>query len=164
MKYFVFFIILSLFIVSCGDVEQSGMNHPQENASGKVKKQAIETKSLKIAGLTWHSDIDATFMTAKKEKKDVIVMVGEPDCRYCTKMKKRTLSNPKVAALLKKYALVYIRRSDEKSVKFLPNFDGNAHGNIPSFFFMKADKTLEETIVGYYKVDTFVDMLQLLEE
>ena len=164
MKYFVFFMSISLFMLGCGDGKESDMNLPKENAEGKVKKEAIKTKSIQIAGLTWHSDIDATFMSAQKENKDVIVMVGEPDCRYCTKMKKRTLSNPKVAALLKKYALVYIRRSDEKSIKFLPNFDGNAHGNIPSFFFMKADRTLEETIVGYYKVDTFMDMLQLLEE
>lgn len=137
------FLYLSILLLS-------GCSKNEERSKG------VDT----IAGLSWHLDMQRGFSLAKKEGKDVIVMVGEDSCRWCKKMKERTLTDTRIQEKMKKYVLVSIKRSDKDSVKQIAEFDGN----IPSFFFMHANKELIEPVVGYFKADDFLSYIQEVEE
>lgn len=110
--------------------------------------------------LQWHTDIELTFQNASKTNTDVIVMVGEDYCKWCQKMSESTLEDPRIKDILSKYALVYIKRSDKKSISYVPPFDGN----IPSFFFMNKNKDIYESIVGYFTADDFLEYIKDIEE
>jgi len=118
-----------------------------------------ENKISSIAGLSWNSDMETSFTLAKKENKNVIVMVGEDSCKWCKKMQERTLTDKGIQDKMQKYVLVYIKRSDKDSLKDIPEFDGN----IPSFFFMHSNKELMEPVVGYFEANDFLSYIEEIE-
>ena len=146
MKYHFFIILSLLFSVY--------------SVSANEEQKKTEDRLSTISGLSWYSDINTAFNIAQQENKNVIVMVGEENCKWCNKMKKRTLTDIRIKDKFQAYILVSIKRSDEVSVKYLPEFDGN----IPSFFFMKSNKELIEPIVGYFAADDFLQYIKEIEE
>lgn len=110
--------------------------------------------------LKWETNFDVAFERAKKEHKFVMVMVEEPTCRWCVKMKKSTLSDPKVGEKLQKYVLLRVKRSDKKSIDRLEGFTSA----IPSFHFMTTNKETIETIIGYFESKDFLDYLIEIEK
>jgi len=115
---------------------------------------------LNSTSLVWHTEIQSALVLAKKEHKNVMVMVGEDTCHWCVKMKKETLAKSCVLKKLQNYALVSVKRSDKNAIKNLEGFDGI----IPSFFFMKANEEPIDSIVGYFKADDFIRYIEELEE
>jgi len=140
---FLFFMVFNLFVLA---------------SSGKHEHKS-DTMTT-ISGLLWHLNIETALQKAKKEKKDILVMVGEDSCRWCKKMKNRTLTDARIQKKLKSYILVSVKRSDKEAIQYLPTFDGN----IPSFFFLKENKEIIESIVGYFKADDFLEYLNEVEE
>lgn len=107
----------------------------------------------------WLEDIDTTFKMAEKEQKTVMVLVEGENCRWCKKMKHRTLSDAKVKEKLKTYITVKVMREDENSVKDLPIIQG-----VPSIFFMTAKKEVIESVVGYFNVEDFLSYISDVEK
>ncbi len=123
----------------------------------------LETKGdavTNIAGLSWYLNMETALQRAKKEKKDMLIMIGEESCRWCKKMKNRTLTDRRIQEKLKSYILVSLKRSDKESIRYFPNFDGN----IPSFFFMRENEEVLDSIVGYFKADDFLGYLNEVDE
>ena len=110
--------------------------------------------------LIWETDMDHAFERAKKEHKNVMIMVEDLRCKWCTKMKKGALSDPNVQDKLQSYILLKVQRSDKKTAKRIKDFTGA----IPSFFFMQADQELFESVVGYFVTEDFLGYLNDLEE
>ena len=132
------------------------MTHESTQTSTQTLPDTVET----LGNLSWHSNVKEAFTLAKKENKNVIIMVGEDNCRWCVKMKKKTLTDARVQEQMQKYVLVSIKRSDKEAVKFVPEFDGN----IPSFFFIDKNKELMESVVGYFNADDFTGYMREIEE
>lgn len=132
------------------------------NAEEKAFNTKIDQKDTItiIAGLPWHSDIDTAYAIAQKENKKVIIMVGEDYCKWCKKMKERTFIDERIKAKLEKYILVSVKRSDKFAIKHVPSFDGN----IPSLFFMAADREMIEAVVGYFVANDLLEYIQEIEE
>ncbi len=150
----VLFLCVSLmFFTGCSQDEETS-----KSVESATQKQVKQTDI--IAGMPWQLDMQKGFSLAQKEGKNVIVMVGEDYCKWCKKMKERTLTDARIQDLMKKYVLISIKRSDKTSIKQIPEFDGN----IPSFFFMKSNKELIEPVVGYFKPDDFLSYIKEIEE
>ena len=126
----------------------------------KMGAQQRPDRLQRIADLSWHSHLETAFTKAKKEHKNVLVMVGEDNCRWCVKMKEGTLIDKRIKKALEKYVLVSIKRSDKEALTYIPQFDGK----IPSFFFMTEDKETIEPVVGYFKADDFLTYINEIEE
>jgi len=107
----------------------------------------------------WQKDITAAFEKAQKENKVVMVMVGGEHCKWCEKMKDRTLSHDSVLKRLEPYIMVKVMREDAESVKDLPAING-----VPTIFFLKADKKVLETVVGYYNIVEFAGFIDSVEK
>jgi len=150
-KLYSFLIVALLGCTACG--ESSENRAIKQDSSRKVHMQ-------NIAGLSWYSHIDNALKSAQKSHKNLIVMVGEESCRWCKKMKERTLTDEKVKEKMSEYILVSVKRSDKAEVAHIPEFDGS----IPSFFFMKDNEEVYDSVIGYFKADDFLRYMNEMEE
>jgi thioredoxin-related protein len=112
-----------------------------------------------IMALDWVKDLDKAVSLAKKENKNIMVMVESEDCRWCKKMKKNTLSDNNVKKRLKDFIVVKVMREDENKMKYLPKVDG-----VPTIFFMKNSKELIEDVIGYFNVEDFISYISDVEK
>ncbi len=109
--------------------------------------------------IVWQKDITTAFEKAQKENKVVMVMVGGEHCKWCEKMKLKTLSEESVSERLEPYIMVKVMREDAEAVKDLPAISG-----VPTIFFLKADKKVLETVVGYYNIVDFAGFIDSVEK
>jgi len=109
--------------------------------------------------IVWQKDISAAFEKAKKEHKLVMVFVEGESCRWCKKMKHRTLSDESVDKRLQDYVAVKIFRENKEDITDLPEIQG-----VPSIFFMTAQKKILESVIGYYNVEDFISYLNDVEK
>ncbi|HIP28716.1 MAG TPA: thioredoxin family protein [Sulfurovum sp.] len=112
-----------------------------------------------IMSLDWVKDIETALTLAKKENKNVMVMVEGENCRWCQKMKHRTLSDENVEKRLKKFVIVKVMREDENAMKHLPAVKG-----VPTVFFMTAEKKVIEEVIGYFDVLDFTSYIGDVEK
>ena len=110
--------------------------------------------------LTWETDMDHAFERAKKEHKNVMIMVEDPRCKWCTKMKKGALSDQNVQEKLQSYILLKVQRSDKDTAKRIADFTGA----IPSFYFMEPNQEVFESVIGYFVTEDFLGYLNEIEE
>ena len=112
-----------------------------------------------LLALDWVKDIDTAVEIAKKEHKNIIVMVEGEHCRWCKKMKGRTLTDDTVEKRLEKFVVVKVMREDGNAMAKLPPVEG-----VPTIFFMKEDKAIIEDIIGYYNVEDFTSYIDDIEK
>ncbi|MEY3090915.1 MAG: hypothetical protein RL113_1231 [Pseudomonadota bacterium] len=122
--------------------------------------QSKESNLSAFEKLTWETDIEKAFSRAKKEKKNVMLLIQDPRCKWCKKMKEETLSDPRVQEKLKAYILLKAERKDQKTVKKIEEFTGA----IPSFYFMQPDREIFESVIGYFQAEDFLQFLVEIEE
>ena len=112
-----------------------------------------------VFSLDWVKDIDTALEIAKKEHKTIMVMVEGEHCRWCKKMKGRTLSDESVEKRLEKFVVVKVMRENGNAMAKLPPVQG-----VPTIFFMKADKAIVEEIIGYFNVEDFTSYINDVEK
>ena len=109
--------------------------------------------------IVWVKDINSAFELAKKEQKTVMVLVEGENCRWCKKMKHRTLADENVQKKLKSYITVKVMREDADATDDLPIIDG-----VPSVFFMTPQKEVIESVIGYFNVEDFLSYISDVEK
>jgi len=109
--------------------------------------------------IVWMKDINSAFKLAQKEQKTVMVLVEGKHCRWCVRMKQRTLGNENVQKKLKSYIAVKVMREDEDAVKDLPIIHG-----VPSIFFLTPKKEVLESVIGYFNVEDFLSYISDVEK
>jgi len=120
---------------------------------------ALWVLSVSIFALEWAKDIDNALATAQQEHKNIMVMVEGEHCRWCKKMKGRTLSDESIEKRLEKYIVVKVMREDGNAMAKLPPVNG-----VPTIFFMQSDKAVLQEVVGYYDVKDFTSYLNSVEK
>ena len=157
----IFFVLLS---VNANAEESSKTEKISPLKSQKHETiQTLQKKDLTLDAfekLIWETDMDLAFQRAKKENKNVMIMVEDTRCKWCKNMKVGALSDPKVQAKLQPYILLKVQRSDKDTSKRITEFTGA----IPSFYFMEPDQELYESVVGYFATEDFLQFLIEIEE
>lgn len=110
--------------------------------------------SSTLFSVEWVKDIDTALALAKKEHKNVMVLVEGENCRWCKKMKYRTLSDESVEKRLEKFVAVKVMREDSSAMSVLPKVKG-----VPTIFFMNENKSVLEEIIGYLDVEDFISYI-----
>ena len=105
----------------------------------------IFLSSLMAAELNWLSEYEEAVEIAKKEKKDIYVLITSSSCRWCRKFENTTLQDERVLKLLKeKYVLVHA----DKDMDTLPeNFNIKS---VPRHYFVTSDEKVIFTFAGYW--------------
>lgn len=111
--------------------------------------------SLVASELNWSNDYKKALQIAKKEKKDIYVLVTSDSCRWCRKFENTTLQDEKVLELLKlKYVLVHADRDRD----FLPkNFNTKS---VPRHYFVTSEEQIIFTFLGYWEELDFKSYLR----
>jgi len=112
-----------------------------------------------LLALEWAKDLDTAIATAQKEHKNIMVMVEGEHCRWCKKMKGRTLSDEGVEKRLEKFVVVKVMREDGNAMAKLPPVDG-----VPTIFFLKENKAVIENVIGYFNVEDFTSYINDVEK
>ena len=115
--------------------------------------------SSTLFSVEWVKDIDTAFALAKKEHKNIMVLVEGENCRWCKKFKHRTLSDEDVEKRLEKFVLVKVMREDPSATAVLPPIEG-----VPTVFFMNENKKVTESILGYRNVRKFTAIIDSVEK
>ena len=108
--------------------------------------------------IPWETNLASAFEKAKQEHKMVLVMAVSQGCRWCEKMKAKTLSDKKVLERLKKYVLVMADRETPEERKQLPPFK-----HVPVIFFMNENKEKLDSLRGYFDKEDFLAYLHEFE-
>jgi len=111
------------------------------------------------ADVVWQKDFSQALELAKKEQKVLMLFVESKSCRWCKKMKSRTLSNEMVIKRLKPYVSVKVMRDNKDVLRDLPAING-----VPTIFFMTVDKRVLEKVVGYFNVEDFLSYIDDVEK
>jgi len=115
--------------------------------------------SSTLFSVEWAKDIETAFTLAKKEHKNIMVLVEGENCRWCKKMKHRTLSDESVEKRLEKFVTVKVMREDPSAMSVLPQIKG-----VPTIFFMNENKAVSEEVVGYFNVEDFISYINTVEK
>lgn len=99
--------------------------------------------------LHWEKDLQTAFSKASETNRPLMVMVESKTCRWCVKMKQRTLEEDTVSSRLQSFVLVKIDR-DEVSSKYVPYAK-----YVPTIYFMTPQKKILESVTGYFGVLDF---------
>ena len=107
--------------------------------------------------LKWEQNIKEAFLKAKDTNKTVMIFVTKESCRWCLKMKKRTLSDKKIRKRLENYILVKVdKNSLDDSLAKVKYF--------PTILFYSPKKRLYQKIVGYYSISDFLSWIDDVEK
>ncbi len=114
---------------------------------------------LSASDIVWQKDLAQALQQARQEHKLVMVMVEGKHCRWCKKMRYRTLSNESVTQKLSSYINVRVDEQDKKAMSMLPSIRG-----VPTIFFLYPDKKVIESVEGYYNVEDFLSFFKEIEQ
>ncbi|EIF50199.1 thioredoxin family protein [Sulfurovum sp. AR] len=112
-----------------------------------------------LFSVEWSKDLETAFATAKKEHKNIMVLVEGENCRWCKKLKHRTLADEAVEKRLEKFVTVKVMREDAFSMSELPEVKG-----VPTIFFMNEDKVISDEILGYVDVEDMIYYINDIEK
>jgi len=110
------------------------------------------------AEVVWQKNFSQSLELAKKDQKVLMLFVESKSCRWCKKMKNRTLSDERVIKRLKPYVSLKVMRDDIDVMRELPSIHG-----VPTIFFMTANKKILETVVGYFNIEDFLSYIDDVE-
>ncbi len=104
--------------------------------------------------LEWSNDYKAALEIAKKENKQVYMLVTSESCRWCRKFESTTLQDDGIIQRLEsKYVLLHIsREKDYMPSKFKKK-------RVPRHYFLTSDAQVVETFLGYWNVLDFNSFL-----
>ncbi len=112
-----------------------------------------------LFSVEWSKDLETAFATAKKEHKNIMVLVEGENCRWCKKLKHRTLADEAVEKRLEKFVTVKVMREDAFAMSALPEVKG-----VPTIFFMNEDKVISDEILGYVDVEDMIYYINDIEK
>ena len=115
--------------------------------------------SSMLFSIEWSKDLDTAYALAKKEHKNIMVLVESENCRYCKKLKHRTLSDEAVEKRLEKFVTVKVMREDASAMSVLPEVKG-----VPTIFFMNEERVISDEILGYVDVEDLIYYINDIEK
>ncbi len=114
---------------------------------------------LSAGDIVWQKDLESALSLAEKEHRLVMVMVEGEHCRWCKKMRYRTLDDARVVQKLSSYVNVRVDENDRTAMKLLPAIRG-----VPTIFFLSPDRKLLQKVEGYYAADDFLSFFKGIEQ
>ncbi len=118
----------------------------------------ILLNTMLLADINWQKDIPTAIKIAKKENKVVMLYVEAENCRWCRKMKEKTLSHKSVDKRVKSFVCVKVFREDKDAIKDLPEVK-----YAPTVFFLTPQKKIIERVTGYFVVEDFLSYIDDVE-
>jgi thioredoxin-related protein len=114
-----------------------------------------------IKDINWEYSYEDALKEAKKQNKYVMVLITSKRCKWCKKLKYRTLSNAKVINTLNdKFISVEITRN----VDDYPKRELRARA-VPTTYFLTPNgkKIMKRPVIGYWNVTNYLSHLNVVD-
>lgn len=112
-----------------------------------------------LSAFDWPSDFDEAKEQAKKEQKNIYMLIGSEYCPWCEKFEKKVLSQKEVITRLEKdYVLIYLSRDIDDIPTHLEKTP------LPRHYFLTETGEVIYTTVGYRSVEAFYEILNDVKE
>jgi thioredoxin-related protein len=107
----------------------------------------------------WPSDYNEALVKAKKEKKDIYLLIGSANCPFCEKFENNVLSDKEVyKKLTKNFVPLYLSRDiDDIPEKFKTS-------PIPRHYFLDEKGEIIEELMGYRGIPCFFNIIDDINE
>ncbi len=114
--------------------------------------------ALFSSDLDWSNDYKATLEIAKKENKQIYMLITSESCRWCRKFESTTLQDEDLLQrLASKYVLLHISRDkDYTPQKFKKK-------RVPRHYFITSEGQVIYTFLGYWNVLDFNSFMDDVE-
>ncbi len=124
----------------------------------KLILSLLFTVSLFGAELHWIHDYDKGLALAKKEHKDVYLMIGADACRFCKQFKETTLKDQNVInALNAAFVTIYLSRDRH----FIPaKFE---RYGAPRHYFLNTKGEIDDEEAGVIATERFLSLIKEVE-
>ena len=111
--------------------------------------------SMHAIDLEWAQSYKEALSKAKKEKKNVMLLVTSETCRWCRKLENTTLVDKDVVQRLQKdYVVVQATRGEGTYPKVLKV------GPVPATFFLDVNgKLIIKKVVGYWSAEDYLSYM-----
>ncbi|NPA56311.1 MAG: thioredoxin family protein [Epsilonproteobacteria bacterium] len=115
---------------------------------------------LTLSGHQWYTDFDKALAQAKREKTPLFVFMERhnPPCRWCQKMWRRTLTDPKIARYLSEH-FITVRLAREEH-NYPPTLSARF---VPTIFIVDPKGEVIKKIIGYWSAEDFWSDLRDIE-
>lgn len=120
---------------------------------------ALSVLSLFGAEIKWDKDLTSAVQRSEKEHKPLMVVVTKNGCRWCDVFKQKTLTNPKIIAVLNRDFVSYEGVVDEGGVPPSLMTQGT-----PATWFIKGRTPMFEPIMGAADSKDFLDALDVVKQ
>ncbi|MDA7817768.1 thioredoxin family protein [Sulfurimonas sp.] len=115
--------------------------------------------SLLNADFDWPGDYDEALKIAKKEKKEIYLMIGSANCRFCEKFENVVLMDKDVYKnLTQDFVPLYL----SKDIDDIP--EGLKTSPIPRHYFLDENGKVIESMIGYRGQECFYNILEDIRE
>ena len=111
------------------------------------------------ADVKWEKNLAAAVERGVKEKKPLMVVVTKHGCKWCEVLKKETLQNPKVAAVVNRDFVAYEAVMEEGTVPQSLMTPGT-----PATWFIKGKTPMFEPVMGAIGVEDFLYALDTVKK
>ena len=111
-----------------------------------------------FAELSWAKSYDDAFALAKKEQKDVLLILSQENCQACWYMKNIVLDDEQLIEKIEaRYVVVEldIHKDDIHEL---------AYSGTPTLYFLSSDKKVIKRLNGVYNIKELSSMLLKLED
>ncbi|MEW5831280.1 MAG: thioredoxin family protein [Campylobacterota bacterium] len=109
--------------------------------------------------IKWEKDLSGAIERAAKEKKPLMVVVTKYGCKWCDVLKKETLKNPKVSAIVNRDFVAYEGVMEEGGVPQSLMTPGT-----PATWFIKGKTPMFEPVMGAVGVEDFLYALDTVKK
>ncbi len=109
-----------------------------------------------LSDKVWHQDMQKAHQVSINEGKPMLIVFGASWCKFCTKLEKETLTNPRMAQYISQnFVPVHLDLDKEKKV-------GKILGvkSLPCTVVLSPEADLLGKIVGYKSVEAMQEQLQ----
>ncbi|HFU76749.1 MAG TPA: thioredoxin family protein [Campylobacterales bacterium] len=110
---------------------------------------------LCIPAILISGGLKSSLLKSKRQNKPLMVLVTAEHCKYCSKMKRETLSNSDVKRNVKDFLFTKVDKTSLDAQKFLPNTRYT-----PTVYFISPKFTIVNSVKGYlnaYDFNMWVD-------
>jgi thioredoxin-related protein len=110
----------------------------------------------KPATIQWHTNLRAAHKVAVTRDQPILVVVGGPNCGYCTKLEKETLADAGVTeSIRRKFVAVHLDFERDRDI-----CDALAIDSLPTVLVLSHEADVLGEQVGFCKKDQFNKLLK----
>jgi thioredoxin-related protein len=110
--------------------------------------------SLSAAEIDWAHSYAEAQERAKKEQKNILLLITTESCRWCRRLESTTLQNDKVVKRINaEYVAVHVTRDKDKYPEDL------VARRVPMSYFLKSDGEVIHDMMGFWNVEDYLSVL-----